>query len=300
MQYPKISIVTVSYNQAGFLESTIRSLLDQAYPALEYIIIDGGSTDGSVDIIRKYEKHLAFWISEKDNGMYDGLQKGLSRATGEVMAWINSDDLFHPGSLWVAGEIFSAMPQVEWIQGMASVIDETGRTVMVKNFRKWSKYNFFLGDPEHIQQESTFWRRSLWEKAGARLDTSLRYAGDYELWLRFFDHAQLHSVGTTLGAFRFRTKNQFTLEKMDDYNREANAALAARLGRLSEEEKKTLKKIRRYHERQSPPAFLRKKRLQEYKSLFGFPLPISYDRKNAAFRLGDFAITPPPGNETCL
>src|ERR1044071_10153093 len=122
MKQPKISIVTTSFNQAEWLEQCMRSVLDQNYPELEYIVIDGGSTDGSVDIIRKYADRLTYWISEKDNGMYDGLQKGLSRSTGEIMAWINSDDLFHPGSFMTVTEIFSHYEQVKWLQGVPTVI----------------------------------------------------------------------------------------------------------------------------------------------------------------------------------
>lgn len=283
--YPRISIVTTSFNQAGYLEQTIRSVLDQAYPNLEYIIVDGGSTDGSVDIIRKYEQQLSWWISEKDNGMYDGLQKGLSRATGEIMAWINSDDLFHPRSFYTVAEIFSSYPAVEWIQGLPSAIDESGRTVSVKRFRRWSKINFFLREDDHIQQESSFWRKSLWEKAGARLDTSLKYAGDYELWLRFFDHAELYCLQTILGAFRFRSSNQFSLEKIDDYRQEAEKVLSARLARLTAEEKQALDTIRRYDKLYSRIPLVRSRKSGSYKAAFGYPPFILFDRKTQAFLL---------------
>jgi len=116
--FPKISIVTVNYNLSHFLEETIKSVIDQQYPNLEYIIIDGGSTDDSVDIIKKYEKFISFWISEKDEGIYDALQKGFSKSSGEIMGWLNSDDLYHPKLLFVVGEIFSRFNQINWLTGV--------------------------------------------------------------------------------------------------------------------------------------------------------------------------------------
>ena len=110
MQRPKITIVTPNFNQAGFLEETILSVIGQNYPDLEYIIVDGGSTDGSIDIIKKYEKQLAYWVTEPDKGLYHALQKGFERSTGEVMGWINSDDKLHPGSLSVIGWSRRRMP----------------------------------------------------------------------------------------------------------------------------------------------------------------------------------------------
>src|ERR1044071_7696025 len=117
MEYPRITIVTPSYNQAAFLEETMLSVLDQGYPNLEYIVIDGGSTDGSVDIIRKHASRLSWWISEKDAGMYDAIQKGFARSSGQIMGWINSDDRHFQKSLFVIAEIFERIKEVDWILG---------------------------------------------------------------------------------------------------------------------------------------------------------------------------------------
>src|SRR5881396_2686502 len=110
-----ISIVTPSYNQAAFLEETIRSVLLQGYPNLEYIVIDGGSTDGSVEIIKRYEKHLSYWQSEPDGGQYDAISQGFARTSGDLMAWLNSDDMLHRNALWSMARLFTQFPQIEWL-----------------------------------------------------------------------------------------------------------------------------------------------------------------------------------------
>lgn len=276
----KISIVTVSFNQAAYLERTICSVLDQRYGNLEYIIIDGGSTDGSQAIIEKYAPQLAYWVSEKDGGMYDGLQKGLARCTGDIMAWINSDDLLHPGSLDTAAEIFGTFPQVEWLQGLPTVADEKGRTVFVKDFRKWSKYNYFLRDREHIQQESCFWRKPLWERTGGKLDTKLRYAGDYELWSRFFEHANLYCTRALLGAFRARSSGQLSLDGMARYEAEVQTVWEERMQRLTGEEKNNLEQMKPVT---SASLFSRNKKVP-LKKPADFAVPaIVFDRKTQRF-----------------
>jgi glycosyltransferase involved in cell wall biosynthesis len=285
MHYPRISVVTPSYNQGAYLEETILSVISQGYPDLEYIIIDGGSTDNSVEIIRKYEKHLAYWVSESDKGMYDAIQKGFERSTGEIMCWINSDDRYHPKSFFVLAEIFSRFPEVEWIQGSPSAIDEQGRIVSAFGPRKWSRYNFLLGDYKYIQQESTFWRRGLWQKAGSRIETSLKLAGDFELWLRFFDHARLYSVRTVLGAFRLRSSNQFSLERLDEYHREAEREIEKKLGLLEPEVRDNLNFILRFRRVFKRIPFARKHYRPRVNSIFNYPPLIIFDRKQQAFKM---------------
>src|SRR5688572_20955810 len=143
MAYPKISIVTPCYNQVHFIEECMRSILDQNYPNLEYIIIDGGSTDGTVDLIRKYEKHLAYWVSEKDSGLYHALHKGFSRSTGDIMGWLNSDDILHRQSLYVIADIFTNHKEVRWLQGYPTVIDDLGRIIYHRKPRS-SRFSFYL------------------------------------------------------------------------------------------------------------------------------------------------------------
>jgi hypothetical protein len=200
--WPRITVVTPVFNSARYLEATIRSVLSQAYPNLEYIIVDGGSTDGSVDIIRKYEEQLNSWISEPDRGMYDALNKGFRRSTGELMGWISATDMLHAGSLFVVGSVFQTFPEVEWITGRPTGFTDEGMTAQILRLRRWSRMPFLAGANRYIQQESTYWRRSLWERAGSRVDDSRRNGNDFELWVRFFRYAKLYSVDALIGGFR--------------------------------------------------------------------------------------------------
>ncbi len=247
MNYPKISIVTPNFNGDKYLEETIQSVLSQNYPNLEYIIIDGGSTDNSVAIIKKYENQLKYWISEPDKGLYDAVQKGFDQSTGEIMAWINSDDLYHIKSLFSIAEIFK-MNEVNWLQGNPSFFDEQGRIVSVGGLKKWSKLDFYLGNYKWIQQESVFWRRTLWEKAGGQMDVKMKYAGDLELWLRFFRHEKLYVTTSLLGGFRLRSEGQLSLDFLDDYIKEAECKIRYELeNKLSIEENKLIQEIKDYN-----------------------------------------------------
>lgn len=229
MGYPKISIVTPSFNDSAYLQETLQSVIEQGYPNLEYIVIDGGSNDGSIDIIRRFEKQLAYWVSEKDNGMYHALKKGFDRSTGEIMGWINSDDKHHIGSLFTLAEIFSDYRQVNWIQGIPNVIDEKGRVLTVAQRPEVDRFFFYsrrhLRSGKYIQQESTFWRRSLWERAGGYISQEYRYASDFELWMRFFQYEKLYNVPALLGAFRMTAEVQASLSYRNEYENETERIL---------------------------------------------------------------------------
>jgi hypothetical protein len=213
-QCPKISIVTPSFNQGSFLEETIRSVLDQNYPNLEYVVIDGGSTDGSVEIIKKYERRLTWWISAPDGGQYEAINKGFARTTGEIMAWLNADDKYLPWTLSVVGDLMSTLPQVEWLTSLFHLFwDQQGRAVRCEAHPGFSRELILRGGTllgcglpawTFIQQESTFWRRSLWERVGGRLDCECSLAGDYDLWLRFAHHAEIYSVPVNQARASFR------------------------------------------------------------------------------------------------
>ncbi len=244
--YPKITIVTPCFNQVRYIEETMRSILDQNYPNLEYIVIDGGSTDGTVDIIQKYADRLHYWVSEKDQGLYHALQKGFKVSSGEIMGWLNSDDLLHRNALFTVSEIFSSLPDVQWLQGYPTLADEQGRFVYHRNPRA-SKYSFYAGDYRDgvfIQQESTYWRRSLWEQAGSHVSTAYRYAGDFELWMRFFKYAELYNASALIGAFRLR-KGQLSVENYHLYINECDQIVASYLPELTKEDRARLHKLKR-------------------------------------------------------
>lgn len=183
--WPRISVVTPSYNQSEFLEETIRSVLLQGYPNLEYIIMDGGSTDGSVEIIRKYEPWLAYWISEKDAGQVDAINKGLTRATGEILAYINSDDFYAPGAFYKVSTAYKKF-SFDLIAGSCRYVNVDSVLKAVYKFHA-AKLIEFLDLKSYykawITQPEVFWSRRVWQGAGA---FSVRYhiAFDYEYWLR--------------------------------------------------------------------------------------------------------------------
>ncbi len=284
MIYPKISIVTASFNQGHYLEDTILSVIEQGYPNLEYIIIDGGSTDNSVEIIKKYEKHLTYWVSEKDNGMYDAIQKGFLKSTGELMAWINSDDMYHKKSFYTIAEIFGNFSEINWLMGNPTFYDEQGRIVASQSVRNWSKYNIYLGDYKWMQQESIIWRRSLWEKAGSKMNLNIKYAGDFELWLRFYREEKLYVSSALIGGFRLRTKDQLSLDSHDEYLAEVDKLISEEI--LDDSTREQVKKIQYYSKlakrfsRFNIGYFHQKKG-----QLFEYPPRVIFDRKNQRFEL---------------
>ncbi len=229
---PVISIVTPCFNAGRTLEDTIRSVLDQNYPRLDYIVADGGSADSSAAVLKKYEDRLSRWWSAPDSGQYDAINRGLAVASGEIMGWLNADDMLLPRSLHLVGEIFEAFPQIEWISTLKPGIwDADGyleNTLRLPGFSRTAFLDgLYLPGTKHgrhwIQQESTFWRRSLWERAGARIPDAFSLAGDFALWSLFFDHATLYGVDYPLAGFRMLAGQRS--EDRAAYNEQATQAL---------------------------------------------------------------------------
>jgi glycosyltransferase involved in cell wall biosynthesis len=197
---PKVTIVTPSFNQACFLEETMRSVLEQDYPNIEYVVIDGGSTDGSAEIIQKYESQLAYWQSQKDKGQTDAINQGFARASGEIFAWLNSDDILLPGAVTAAVRQLQTHPEVGMVYGDCLWINADGKKI--GNFpAAQTDLKKLRRGYVHIPQQASFFRADLWKKVGP-LDDSFYFAMDYDLWTRLAAEAPLLYVPELWAAFR--------------------------------------------------------------------------------------------------
>ena len=204
----KISIVIPTLNQGRFLEKAITSILEQEYPALELIVIDGGSTDDSRSIITKYAARLAWWCCEPDRGQTDAINKGFARASGEVMAWLNGDDLLAPGSLARIAACFARHPETDVVYGQRILIDEQGRDI-----GRWilpPHSDSVLTWADFVPQETLFWRR-LWKKIGGKMDDTFHFALDWDLLIRFRQAgARMVRLPFFLGCFRLHAAQKTT------------------------------------------------------------------------------------------
>lgn len=226
---PRISIVTPSFRQAGFIEATLCSVLDQGYPNLEYVVQDGGSDDGTVEVLERFTGKLAGWVSEADGGQSQAINLGFAQTSGEIMAWLNSDDLLMPGALALVAEYFASHPEVDVVYGHRILIDEEGheigRWVMPPHSDK------VLSWADFVPQETLFWRRSLWEKVGG-IDESFRFAMDWDLLLRFRDAgARMVRLPYFLGAFRIHEAQKTSAQINEVGMREMTRLRQRALGR---------------------------------------------------------------------
>ncbi|MGB0670282.1 MAG: glycosyltransferase family 2 protein, partial [Rhodospirillales bacterium] len=236
-----IALVTPCFNGGAFLAAAMDSIIGQTYPALEYGVMDGGSTDGSLTIVEARREHLAFYESGPDGGMYDALNKGFARTSAPIMGWLNADDLHCPWTLQTVSDIFETLPDVDWITTAHPLVwDGRGLPVRCRPRGPYGRKAFRGGHflPRAgvvtggwIQQESTFWRRSLWEKAGGTLNTSFKLAADFDLWARFFVQADLVAVDVPLAGFR-RHGDQQSLNQAGLYEAEALQSLERHGGKV--------------------------------------------------------------------
>lgn len=206
---PLVSIVTPSFNQVRYIEKTIQSVLMQDYPHIEYAVVDGGSTDGTIDLIKKYENKLAWWVSEKDKGQTDAINKGFNRSTGAILAWINSDDTYEPGAVSAAVEFLQTHPDVGMVYGGCNFINEDGRVIGKFNSAQTS-HRLIREGYVHIPQQTMFFRSELWKQVGP-LDPSFYFAMDYDLWTRISARTEIKYVPQTWANFRLHTSGKTIL-----------------------------------------------------------------------------------------
>lgn len=224
----KVSIVIPTYQSADLLSTTLTSIRMGGWDTIEVIVMDGGSTDHIADVVASFKDLVTVFVSEPDAGQYDAINKGMARATGEILCWINSGDFFLPGALANAIEVFTRCPSISWITGRPCVAE--GRVL-----RKQGLYEVLVSNPEirlglccegetgFLQQEGMFWRRTLWEQAGP-LDTTYRLAADYELWIRFSRATDLVRLSLPLGAFSYHGTNRSVVQH-DQYMAEVQTII---------------------------------------------------------------------------
>lgn len=214
MNLPKISVITPSYNQADYIKDTIDSILSQDYPRLEYIIIDGGSTDGTVDILKQYGNKIN-WVSQKDQGQSHAINKGLKKSSGDLLAYLNSDDIYLPGALKKVGQYYATNQPVDWITGDYQIIDQKGDlTVNHWLITKYKRLLMRFYSPTLLKitdsmfpQPSTFWSKKAYLKVGD-FRTDFHYVMDYDYWLRLSKHYQPHDLKVPLSGFRTQPQSK--------------------------------------------------------------------------------------------
>ena len=269
---PKISIVTPSFNQGNFLEKTMLSVLNQNYPNFEYVVIDGKSTDGSQKIIKKYQKKLHYWESKSDRGQSHAINKGFSKTDGEIMFWINSDDILRPGALHLVASIFNKFKEISWLTSLPSTVNDQGYQLYLSQpplyinsfIKKGWHTRKFMG---FIMQEGTFWRRSLWDKAGGKLK-EVPYSMDLKLWQSFAEHEQLYCIHACLASYRLN-RNRKNNDNHHKYYKEINAWVPEKISFLGKIIWRQVAKAS-HHLKLSPAVYYDQKKLKWYfrKNLF--------------------------------
>ena len=208
---PSISVVTPTYNQARFIEQTVRSVREQAYPQLEHLVFDGLSTDDTLQVLARFGDDLQV-VSEADTGQTDAINKGLRRATGDVICWLNSDDYLLPGALEAVGTFFAENPDVMWVTGDGVIVDAEGSPIQapVRTYKRVLRAfppAVYLGVTNAIVQPATFWRREVHDRLGL-LDEDLHYTMDYDWWLRLLDLGRSGKIKRPLAAFRIHDQSK--------------------------------------------------------------------------------------------
>lgn len=243
---PRISIVTPSYNQSEFLERTILSVLNQNYPNLEYIIIDGGSDDGSVEIIRKYEKYITYWVTEKDKGQSDAINKGFEKSTGAILAYINSDDTYNPGAFSRIAAVFAERPGADIVFGNVMHVDVCDNVIGECRFTKFN-FTALIYEGGSLHQPGTFWKKDIYEKVN-RINPTYRFCMDFDFFCRVAEIGKLRYVRECIANFRWHenskscTIDQIGLAEHEEIARRYRASN----NEIYLEYKRTICKIRRF------------------------------------------------------
>jgi len=228
-QFPSISIITPSLNQGHYIEETINSVLNQNYQKLEYIIIDGGSTDNTLNILRKNSDRIK-WVSQKDEGQTEAINKGLAMATGEIVSYINSDDILSKGTLKIIGNVFASDHEIQWIIGRSRIIDKESKEIRksitwYKDLLLKTKSKNLLLITNYISQPAVFWRREIIKKTGT-FDENLHYVMDYEYWLRLWKLYTPYFVDEVLAEFRIHGDSKtMKTNTSKDWSEEENMIL---------------------------------------------------------------------------
>ena len=220
---PLVSVVTPSYNQASFLDTTIRSVLEQDYPSVEYFVMDGASSDGSVDVIRKYADRLRGWVSEKDRGQGDAINKGLARTKGEIVAWLNSDDYYLPKAISSAVKTFKQNPEAALVYGNMLAVDEDGKTFNTLNYKQLTLEDLLCF--QIIGQPAVFMRRSALQSAGG-LDPTFHFMLDHHLWIRIAQQGKIFHADQTWSAARYHAEAK-NIAQAAEFGRDAFRILDA-------------------------------------------------------------------------
>lgn len=201
-QFPRITIITPALSRNEWLEATVRSVVYQDYPNLEYIIIEDGASAERRSILDRYASYFSWLTCPPGTELCAALNLAFRKSTGEILGWLEPGDMLHTNAVAVIGGVFAAMPTVEWITGRPFNFSPSGMPTGMKQLERWSRIRFLAGGNKYIHRDTTFWRRSLWERAGGALATEYGLAGEFDLFVRFFRHARLYSVDALIGGFR--------------------------------------------------------------------------------------------------
>jgi glycosyltransferase involved in cell wall biosynthesis len=217
LRFPRITIVTPALSGDEYMEATLRSVVYQDYPNLEFIVIEDGSQERR-RILEKYRERFVWQQCPPGTELCVALNKAFAKSSGEILGWLEPGEMLHTNGLAVIGGIFAALPEVEWITGRPFNFSPSGMPTGMKHLERWSRIRFLAGGNKYIHRDTTFWRRSLWERAGGALATEYGAAEEFELFLRFFRHARLYSVDALIGGYRTHPGNHSATGSHKRYN----------------------------------------------------------------------------------